>query len=157
MAKWPWHWCRNTGRVTIRCHTLSPRTIQNEYEETVEKSSLEKSAYKIFQSKWNPFITISKKDCERIYFLWNEYFPSLFGGVEKEVWTGSSQTSLYQNYLEGFEKPHIVGPTPTLWFSRSGVKSSISAKFQGDASDAGLGSLLRETQVSANLVPYAVT
>lgn len=79
------------------------------------------------------------------------------GGVEKEVWTGSSQTSLRQNYLEGFVKTHIVGPTPTLWFSRSGVKSSISAKFQGDASDAGLGSLLWETQVSANLVPYAVT
>lgn len=129
--------------------TLSPRTIQNEYEETVEKSSWEKSTYEIFQSSWNSFITISKKDCERIYFLWNEYVPSLGGGAQ---WKKISELvvlklhSLHQNYLEVFVKTQVVGPTPTLWVSRSEAKSSISANFQGDASDAGLGSLLWETQ-----------
>lgn len=52
----------------MRCFTISMRTIQNEYDETVEESTL--PTCKKFQTSWSPFITT--KAYERK--LWKNIF-----------------------------------------------------------------------------------
>lgn len=52
---------------------------------------------------------------------------------------------MYQDYLENILKHRLLGPTPSFWFSKSGVEpNNLHFRFPDDSDTPGLGTLPRE-------------